>query len=110
LHGKESSMYIRKLVTWSASALLFPAAPCYPADAAHGLDLAKRWCAACHLVSTEQQHASADVPAFSTIAKSSNFDPVAPFSGTHLSENEESAGLARAGPTRPVIFLAATDI
>jgi mono/diheme cytochrome c family protein len=68
-------MYIRKLFTWSASALLFPANPCYPADAAHGLDLAKRWCATCHLVSPEQQRASADVPPFATIAKSSNFDP-----------------------------------
>ena len=68
-------MNIRKLVAWSASALLLSAAPCYPADAAHGLDLAKRWCATCHLVSPEQQRASADVPPFATIAKSSSFDP-----------------------------------
>src|ERR1700746_879146 len=67
-------MYIRKVATWSASALLLHAAPCYSADAAHGLDLAKRWCATCHLVSPEQQRASADVPPFATIAKSSNFD------------------------------------
>src|SRR6516164_11368484 len=45
------------------------------ADPEHGLALAKRWCATCHLVSPEQQRASADVPPFATIAKSSNFDP-----------------------------------
>jgi mono/diheme cytochrome c family protein len=38
--------------------------PGYKADAGHGLDLAKRWCASCHLVSADQQRASADVPAY----------------------------------------------
>jgi mono/diheme cytochrome c family protein len=46
----------------------------YAADPAHGLALAKRWCASCHVVSPEQQRASADVPPFATIARSPNFD------------------------------------
>ena len=49
--------------------------PGYKADADHGLDLAKRWCASCHLVSAEQQRASADVPPFAVIAQSPNFNP-----------------------------------
>jgi mono/diheme cytochrome c family protein len=44
------------------------------ADPEHGLALAKRWCASCHIVSPEQQRASADVPPFATIARSPNFD------------------------------------
>jgi mono/diheme cytochrome c family protein len=46
----------------------------YGADPEHGLALAKRWCASCHVVSPEQQRASADVPPFATIARSPNFD------------------------------------
>jgi mono/diheme cytochrome c family protein len=49
--------------------------PGYKANADHGLDLAKRWCASCHLVSAEQQRASADVPPFAFIARSPHFNP-----------------------------------
>ena len=38
------------------------------------VDLAKRWCAACHIVSADQQRASADAPPFATVARSPNFD------------------------------------
>jgi len=55
-------------------ALVLATMPSYSADAGHGLDVAKRWCASCHLVSQEQQRASADVPPFATIAKSQNFN------------------------------------
>jgi mono/diheme cytochrome c family protein len=48
--------------------------PGYAANPQHGLDLAKRWCASCHVVSPDQRRASADVPPFATIAKSSDFD------------------------------------
>ncbi len=48
--------------------------PGYRPDAAHGLDLAKRWCAACHLVSADQQRAVADVPPFATIARTPDFN------------------------------------
>jgi mono/diheme cytochrome c family protein len=45
------------------------------ADADHGADLAKRWCAACHIVEGEQRQANADVPPFASIAKRSDFTP-----------------------------------
>jgi mono/diheme cytochrome c family protein len=43
------------------------------ADAGHGADLAKRWCAGCHVVTSDQKQASADVPAFATIARKPDF-------------------------------------
>lgn len=48
--------------------------PGYTPNPAHGQDLAKRWCASCHLVSADQKRAVADVPAFATIARTPNFD------------------------------------
>jgi mono/diheme cytochrome c family protein len=48
--------------------------PGYKADPDNGLDLAKRWCASCHLVSPDQQRAIADVPPFALIAQSPGFD------------------------------------
>jgi mono/diheme cytochrome c family protein len=49
--------------------------PAIAADANHGADLAKRWCAACHLVEGAQKQASADVPSFAAIARRSDFTP-----------------------------------
>jgi mono/diheme cytochrome c family protein len=43
------------------------------ADAANGERLARQWCASCHVVAADQKQASADVPAFATIAKMSDF-------------------------------------
>jgi len=54
--------------------LLVSTVPGTCADPEHGLALAKRWCASCHVVSAEQQRASVDVPPFATIARSPNFD------------------------------------
>lgn len=45
------------------------------ADADHGADLAKRWCASCHVVAADQKQASADAPPFATIAEQSDFTP-----------------------------------
>lgn len=45
------------------------------ADADHGGDLARRWCAACHLVDSAQKQASADVPSFAAIAQKTDFTP-----------------------------------
>ncbi len=38
-------------------------------DAARGEAIAKRWCAACHLVAPGQAQANADVPTFASIAR-----------------------------------------
>jgi mono/diheme cytochrome c family protein len=56
------------------AALLLLTTPSYSADPQNGLALAKRWCASCHVVSADQQRASADVPPFATVARAPNFD------------------------------------
>jgi mono/diheme cytochrome c family protein len=38
-------------------------------DAAHGEIIAKRWCAACHLVASDQAEANSDAPPFVSIAR-----------------------------------------
>ncbi len=43
------------------------------ADADHGADLAKRWCASCHAVTSEQKQASADVAPFAAVARKPDF-------------------------------------
>ena len=45
------------------------------ADANHGGELARRWCAACHLVEAGQKQASTDAPPFDAIAHKSDFTP-----------------------------------
>jgi mono/diheme cytochrome c family protein len=45
------------------------------ADVDHGANLAKRWCATCHVVDSDQRQASADVPPFAAIARKLNFSP-----------------------------------
>jgi mono/diheme cytochrome c family protein len=45
------------------------------ADPDHGVVLAKRWCATCHLVESDQKQASADVPPFAVIARKPDFSP-----------------------------------
>jgi mono/diheme cytochrome c family protein len=44
------------------------------ADAANGQTLAKRWCAACHVVASDQQRANGQAPPFSTIGKTPDLD------------------------------------
>lgn len=48
--------------------------PAMGADANHGAELAKRWCASCHVVSSDQKQASADVLPFAAIAQRSDFN------------------------------------
>jgi cytochrome c2 len=57
------------LLLLAAPALLESAAPACAADAEHGEIIARRWCAACHVVASDQKNASADVPSFFDIAK-----------------------------------------
>jgi mono/diheme cytochrome c family protein len=62
------------LATVTAMTLL-GASAAEAADPSHGADLAKRWCATCHLVASGQTLASADVPAFAAIAAKPDFTP-----------------------------------
>ena len=50
------------------------AAGAFAADADHGETLAKRWCAACHIVAPDQTHGQDNVPPFATIAKIPGFN------------------------------------
>ena len=43
------------------------------ADPMNGERLAQRWCAACHVVASDQRQANADAPPFEEIAKRPNF-------------------------------------
>jgi len=56
-------------------AAVFSTSPAVAADPDHGAVLAKRWCATCHLVESDQKQASADVPPFAVIARKADFTP-----------------------------------
>jgi mono/diheme cytochrome c family protein len=45
----------------------------FAADARKGETLAKRWCAACHIVASDQQRGTAQSPPFSAIANKPGF-------------------------------------
>jgi mono/diheme cytochrome c family protein len=46
----------------------------YAADADNGERLAKRWCAACHVVATDQSKGNTQAPPFSEVAKKPGLD------------------------------------
>ena len=50
------------------------ASVCAAADIQHGEELARRWCAECHVVAPDQQHAIAQAPPFATVAAKPDFD------------------------------------
>ncbi len=56
------------LLTTVAPTLWAICAPALAGDAAHGGVIAKRWCAACHVVAADQQSAKVDAPPFADIA------------------------------------------
>jgi mono/diheme cytochrome c family protein len=43
------------------------------ADADHGELVAKRWCAACHIVAAEQKQGADNVPSFASVARRPDF-------------------------------------
>ena len=53
----------------------------FAADASNGETLAKRWCAACHIVAPDQTRGADSVPTFASISKQPGFsaDRVAKF-------------------------------
>lgn len=59
-----------KRAAWLAFALLaaLSNSAAAPADPAHGEQLAKRWCAACHIVAADQTRGADNVPAFASVA------------------------------------------
>jgi mono/diheme cytochrome c family protein len=49
------------------------------ADPAQGETIARRWCAPCHLVSSDQKQASADVAPFAEVARTKTNAQIAAF-------------------------------
>jgi mono/diheme cytochrome c family protein len=45
----------------------------YAADAFHGGEIAKRWCATCHIVAPDQLKGADNVPSFASVAKRPDF-------------------------------------
>jgi mono/diheme cytochrome c family protein len=68
-----------RIVGRSALAAVFalsaalPTVAAAPADPAQGEKLARRWCAACHIVAADQARGADNVPAFASIARMSGF-------------------------------------
>jgi mono/diheme cytochrome c family protein len=46
----------------------------FGADAGNGLQIARRWCASCHIIEPNQRTGSDVVPPFATIARMPNLD------------------------------------
>lgn len=66
------SRFIIAAIAVAAVAML--SGPARAADAEQGGVLAKRWCAACHVVAADQVRGSTQAPPFSEIARKPGFD------------------------------------
>jgi mono/diheme cytochrome c family protein len=44
------------------------------ADSRNGESLARRWCASCHIVASDQRGPASEAPPFATVAKRPDFD------------------------------------
>jgi len=62
------------LVTLVALVTLTGSGSTFAADAVRGEQLARRWCAACHVVAADQRQANADAPSFAAIASRRDFN------------------------------------
>ena len=66
---------MRRSLAASLLFLVVLATPPWAADADRGEILARRWCAACHVVATDQQSVTGQAPPFSTIGRTPDLDP-----------------------------------
>src|SRR5262245_3352706 len=73
----DQRMCVMKSIGKCLAVLILAAAlksfPVSAADPAHGEELARRWCASCHVVAPDQRQASTDAPPFSSVARNPNF-------------------------------------
>ena len=67
----KTAMAIGAALLWAVASAPALAAP---ADPAHGENLARHWCAACHIVSDDQAHGADNVPTFAAIAAKPGFE------------------------------------
>ena len=63
-----------RLTCMSAATWLAMVSPSAAADASHGEQLARRWCASCHVVAGDQRQATQEAPPFATIARTPGLD------------------------------------
>jgi cytochrome c2 len=77
----ETVLHTRCFVRAAAAFLMLFALPvcALAADAERGEIIAKRWCAACHLVSSDQTRANSDAPSFSSIARKKSTEKLTAF-------------------------------
>lgn len=69
------SVNATKLVVAMTAAFWFGSTVVQAADARHGGELAKRWCAACHIVAPDQSKGADNIPTFVSIAQRPDFSP-----------------------------------
>jgi mono/diheme cytochrome c family protein len=62
------------LPIWSIIIAAAASSPGLAADPNHGEQLARRWCASCHVVAKDQTQASSEAPPFATIARNPIFN------------------------------------
>jgi mono/diheme cytochrome c family protein len=65
---------ILTVLIWSILLTALASFPGWAADPNHGEQLARRWCASCHVVANDQSQASSDAPPFAMIARHPNFN------------------------------------
>jgi len=63
-----------RLMSAFALLILVGAGATAAADAQNGAALARRWCATCHVVASDQRQPTGEAAPFSAIAKQKNFD------------------------------------
>ena len=68
-HGHMKSIRTIFLVASSIVCAQIACAPALAADVENGLKLSKQWCAACHVVTSDQKSGSVDVPTFADVAR-----------------------------------------
>jgi mono/diheme cytochrome c family protein len=64
----------RGLACIFAAVWIAAASPSAAADASHGEQLARRWCATCHVVGADQRQTTGEAPPFAVISRTPEFD------------------------------------
>lgn len=62
------------LVAFLATAAVIDCGPARADDIAQGEQLARRWCATCHVVAADQRQVTAEASPFAVIARKPDFD------------------------------------
>ena len=75
------------------------ATPSFAADPDHGKDIAKRWCASCHLVESGQTSATDQAPPFTYLARTPDFNA-----------DKLAFLLLRPHPNMPSVSLSRTEV